>query len=48
MTILDENEMQGTLEAMRGYFSDEAWAKWGAQYFYDWPSAACAYAPSRD
>lgn len=33
-------DMQEVLEAMRGYFSDEAWTKWGAHYFYDWPSAA--------
>ena len=28
------------LEAMRGYFSDEAWTKWAEQYFHDWPTAA--------
>ena len=33
-------DMQDVLEAMRGYFSDEAWTNWGAHYFYDWPSAA--------
>jgi DNA-binding transcriptional MerR regulator len=33
-------DMQEALEAMRGYFSDEAWTKWGEQYFYDWPTAA--------
>ncbi len=33
-------DMQEALEVMRGYFSDEAWTKWGARYFYDWPSAA--------
>ena len=33
-------EMQDALEAMRGYFSDDAWTKWGEQYFHDWPSAA--------
>jgi len=33
-------EMLDALEAMRGYFSDDAWTKWGEQYFYDWPSAA--------
>jgi DNA-binding transcriptional MerR regulator len=33
-------DTQETLEAMRGYFSDDAWKKWGEQYFYDWPSAA--------
>ena len=33
-------DAQDTLESMRGYFSDEAWTKWGAQYFYDWPPAA--------
>ena len=32
--------MQDALEAMRGYFSDEAWTKWGERYFHDWPSAA--------
>jgi DNA-binding transcriptional MerR regulator len=32
-------EMQDALESMRGYFSDEAWRKWGEQYFHDWPSA---------
>ena len=36
-TVVD---MQETLEAMRGYFSDDAWTKWGEQYFHDWPSAA--------
>jgi DNA-binding transcriptional MerR regulator len=33
-------EMQDVLESMRGYFSDEAWTKWGEPYFHDWPSAA--------
>ena len=33
-------DMQEALEAMRGYFSDEAWTKWGAHYFCDWPTAA--------
>ena len=33
-------DMQDVLEAMRGYFSDEAWTKWGEQYFYDCPTAA--------
>ena len=33
-------EMQDALESMRGYFSDEAWTKWGEPYFHDWPSAA--------
>jgi len=33
-------ERQDTLDAMRGYFSDDAWAKWGERYFYDWPSSA--------
>ena len=33
-------DMQEALEAMRGYFSDEAWTKWGEQYFHDWPTAA--------
>ena len=33
-------EMQDVLESMRGYFSDEAWTKWGEQYFHDWPSAS--------
>ena len=33
-------EMQDALESMRGYFSDEAWTKWGDAYFHDWPSAA--------
>jgi DNA-binding transcriptional MerR regulator len=33
-------DMQEALEAMRGYFSDEAWTKWGEQYFHDWPPAA--------
>ncbi len=33
-------EMLDALEAMRGYFSDEAWMKWGERYFHDWPSAA--------
>ena len=25
---------------MRGYFSDDAWARWGERYFDDWPSSA--------
>ena len=33
-------EMLDAREAMRGYFSDEAWMKWGERYFHDWPSAA--------
>jgi MerR family transcriptional regulator, thiopeptide resistance regulator len=33
-------DTQDALEAMRRYFSDEAWTKWGEQYFYDWPPAA--------
>lgn len=33
-------EMQDALESMRGYFSDEAWTKWGEPYFQEWPSAA--------
>ena len=33
-------DMQDALAGMRGYFSDEAWTKWGARYFHDWPSAA--------
>jgi DNA-binding transcriptional MerR regulator len=33
-------DMQEALETMRGYFSDEAWTKWGEQYFHDWPTAA--------
>jgi DNA-binding transcriptional MerR regulator len=33
-------DMQDVLEAMRGYFTDDAWTKWGEQYFYDWPTAA--------
>ena len=33
-------DLQDALEAMRGYFSDEAWTKWGHQYFHDWPSAS--------
>ena len=33
-------EMQDVLESMRGYFSDEAWTKWGEPYFHEWPSAA--------
>jgi DNA-binding transcriptional MerR regulator len=33
-------EMQETLAAMRGYFSEAAWSKWGQHYFHDWPSAA--------
>jgi DNA-binding transcriptional MerR regulator len=32
-------EMQGALEHMRAYFSEEAWTKWGERYFHDWPSA---------
>jgi MerR family transcriptional regulator, thiopeptide resistance regulator len=38
--LADGVEMQEALEAMRGYFSDEAWQKWGQHYFHDWPSAA--------
>jgi MerR family transcriptional regulator, thiopeptide resistance regulator len=38
--LADGVEMQDALEAMRGYFSDEAWEKWGQHYFQDWPSAA--------
>jgi len=33
-------DMLDALEAMRGYFSDDAWTKWGQRYFHDWPSAA--------
>ena len=33
-------EMDDVLDAMRGYFSDDAWAKWGEGYFYDWPPPA--------
>ena len=33
-------DMQDAIEAMRGYFTNEAWTKWGEQYFHDWPSAA--------
>ena len=33
-------DMQDVVEAMRGYFTDEAWTNWGAHYFYDWPPAA--------
>ena len=33
-------EMNEVLEAMRGYFSADAWAKWGASYFYQFPSPA--------
>lgn len=33
-------ERRAVLETMRGYFSDDAWARWGESYFYDWPSAA--------
>ena len=33
-------EMQDALESIRGYFSNEAWTKWGRHYFHDWPSAA--------
>jgi hypothetical protein len=33
-------EMQEALDVMRGYFSDDAWAQWGAHYFDDWPPAA--------
>jgi hypothetical protein len=32
--------MVDSLETIRGYFSDEAWTKWGERYFHDWPSAA--------
>src|SRR5688572_16933697 len=38
--LADRVEMQEQLEAMRGYFSDEAWQKWGQHYFHDWPSTA--------
>ena len=33
-------DMQDALESMRGYFSDEAWTKWGEAYFNDWPTAS--------
>src|SRR5262245_8110001 len=33
-------DMREALEMMRGYFSDDAWTKWGQHYFHDWPSAA--------
>ena len=33
-------ERHDVLETMRGYFSDDAWARWGESYFHDWPSAA--------
>ena len=33
-------EMHGVLESMRGYFSEDAWTKWGEGYFTDWPSPA--------
>ena len=33
-------EMDDALQAVRGYFSDDAWARWGEDYFYDWPSPA--------
>lgn len=33
-------EMQDALESMRTYFSEDAWSRWGARYFLDWPSAA--------
>ncbi|HEX5107623.1 MAG TPA: MerR family transcriptional regulator [Vicinamibacterales bacterium] len=33
-------EMHGVLESMRGYFSEDAWKKWGEGYFTDWPSPA--------
>ena len=33
-------EMQSVLESMRGYFSEDAWTKWGEGYFNDWPSPA--------
>ena len=34
---IDANDV---LESMRSYFSDDAWSKWGENYFYDWPSPA--------
>lgn len=41
-TVLDRLaaavEMHDALESMRGYFSDEAWSKWGEHYFLDWPA----------
>jgi DNA-binding transcriptional MerR regulator len=33
-------EAHEVLESMRSYFSDDAWAKWGEDYFHDWPSPA--------
>ena len=33
-------EMHEVLEPMGGYFSADAWAKWGERYFYQWPSPA--------
>ena len=38
--LADGGEMHDALESMRGYFSDDAWSRWGQQYFDDWPSAA--------
>lgn len=38
--LADGVEMQEALEAMRSYFSEDAWQKWGQQYFHDWPSVA--------
>ena len=38
--LVADVEMQDALESMRGYFTDEAWTKWGQPYFHDWPSAA--------
>jgi DNA-binding transcriptional MerR regulator len=38
--LVADVEMQDALESMRGYFTDEAWTKWGERYFHDWPSAA--------
>ena len=32
-----ELDMQHAAEQMRGYFSDDAWTRWGARYFEDWP-----------
>jgi MerR family transcriptional regulator, thiopeptide resistance regulator len=43
-TVLDRLaaavEKRDVLEAMRGYFNDDAWARWAERYFYDWPSPA--------
>jgi DNA-binding transcriptional MerR regulator len=38
--LADAVAAQDVLDAMRGYFDDDAWTTWGERYFRDWPSPA--------